>query len=276
MPENQDPPVEPTPSEPQAGVPEVPEPVVDPNLDPNLPEYSQGKDRAALVGIIENLRTSVTAAAPAPAPQPQVQPQVADPTSSNGVGISPDDIYSDTPAFVRSIEDYTNAKVEAGISAAATPLLTPLVGMAKTASQTEKNKEVWDAYGPEIDTEMAKIPLQSRADPAIWNQAVDMIAGRHRDELAHKAAERIVASGGDAGMITSGGITAANGDGIAASPIRTLFNDNDPSIKAFKDEGMTAATVIDHAAKMGHAEEVYAEMLKSKTSRRYSTVGTPS
>ena len=261
------------PSDPPTGPQGDPEPTPDPNLDPNLPEYSQGKDRAALVGMIENLRTSVTVA-PAPVPQPQPQPiPTSEPSPSSG--ISADAIYSDTEGFVKSIQDYTDAKVNAGISAAATPFLTPLVGMAKNASMVEKNKEIWDAYGPEIDSEMAKIPLQSRADPAVWNQAVDMIAGRHRDELAHKAAERIVASGGDAGMITSGGVTSSNGNGISASPIQALFNEDHSSIQAFKDEGMTPATVINHASQMGHTEEVYAEMLKSKTSRRYSTVGSP-
>ena len=220
--------------------------------------------------IIEKLR--VSAAAP-PAPAPVSQPDIAPaPTST---GISADQIYSDTPGFVRSIEDFTNARVEAGISQAATPLLQPLVGMARDSSmRDEKNKEVWSLYGPEIDAKMKDIPLQNKADPALWNQAVNMVAGEHRDDLAQKAAERLIAASGDAGMIISGGITAAGGNGISASPIKALFDEDHPSIQGFKHEGMTVEKVISHAANMGHAEKIYAEMLRSKVSRRYSTKGT--
>ena len=269
----------PLPSEVQAGPPEVPE--LPSNLDASdlkfsadadVADWAKGKSARDLVDLVETLRVAtVSAPAPAPAPAPTLQPDIAPAPAS---GISADAIYSDTPGFVKSIEAYTNAKVSEGISQAATPLLQPLAGMARSSSMAEaKNKEVWDLYGPEIDAKMSSIPLQSKADPALWNQAVDMVAGEHRDDLAQKAAERLIAASGDAGMITSGGITAASGNGITASPIKVLFDENHPSIAGFKKEGLDVAAVIKHAANMGHAEEVYAEMLKSKVSRRYSTKG---
>ena len=241
--------------------------------DANVADWAKGKSAKDLVDLVENLRVAATAA-PVAAPAPALAPVPA-PVGDIPLGISADEIYSDTPGFVRSIEAFTNAKVAEGISQASTPLLQPLAGMARSSSMAEaKNKEVWDLYGPEIDLKMSSIPLQNRADPALWNQAVDMIAGEHRDDLARKAAERIIASAGDAGMLQTGGVTLAGGDVSSLSPIQVLFNEDHPSIQAFKDEGMTAATVVAHASRIGHTEEVYAEMLKSKTSRKYSTKKT--
>ncbi len=280
MPEPQVPPViEPSPvSDPPTGVPEVlelPTSLDASDLkfsaDANVADWAKGKSARDLVDLVETLRVATVSAAPAPVPAPVPVAAAPVPVSN---GISPDAIYSDTPGFVKSIEDYTNARVNEGISQAATPLLQPLSGMARSSSMAEdNNKEVWKLYGPEIDAKMASIPLQNRADPALWNQAVNMVAGEHRDDLAQKAAERLIAASGDAGMLTSGGITSASGNGLTLSPIKVLFDEDHPSIAGFKREGMTAETVISHAATMGHAEEVYAEMLKSKVSRRYSTKG---
>lgn len=271
--------------EPQIGSPEVPKPpssldAVDLRFsaDADVADWAKGKSARELVDLVETLRVATVvpqaSAPPAPYSKPAPQPTAIDPNPA--IGISPDAIYSDTPGFVKSIEDYTTSKVNEGISQAATPLLQPLAGMARDSSmRDEKNKEVWALYGPEIDAKMASIPLQNKADPALWNQAVDMVAGAHRDDLAQKAAERAIAASGDAGMITSGGVTVAGGNGLTASPIKALFDEDHPSIKGFKDEGLDVAFVARHAARQGHTEEVYAEMLKSKVSRRYSTRGTP-
>ena len=241
--------------------------------DADVADWMKGKTAREIGEIGESLR--VAAISPVtPTSTPSPQPVVAPTPALVPEGISADAIYSDTPGFVKSIEDYTNAKVNEGISQAATPLLQPLAGMARSASMAEaKNKEVWALYGPEIDLKMSSIPLQNRADPALWNQAVDMVAGEHRDELARKAAERIIAASGDAGMITAGGVTSTTGNGISASPIQTLFNEGHPSTEGFKKEGMDVATVVRHGANMGYNEEAYAEVLKSKVSRRYSTKG---
>ena len=271
------------PSEPQAGAPEDPKPPqtlegsdLRISTDANTPEWAHGKNVGDLIAQVESLRDAVATATPAPAPLPPAPAAVPVPVPvAPASGISADAIYSDTEGFVRSIQDYTDAKVAEGLQAASGPILQPLAVMARNSAMANpKRKSVWDAYGPEIDAVMAKIPIENRANPELWDQAARMVAGEHIDELARKEADRLIASGGDAGMITSGGVTSATGNGITASPIQALFNDDHPSIQGFKEEGMSVSVVVDHARKMGYDEDTYAKMLEAKTSRRYSTSGS--
>ena len=235
----------------------------------NVPDWAKGKNSMELVDLVEQLRVSQPAPDPTPAPMPSVVP-----TPSPSPAIATDNIYSDTEGFVKSIQEYTQDTVNRGIAQASTPLLAPMASMARSASMNEaKNKDVWDAYGPEIDATMNVLPIQNRADTTVWNQAVDIVAGRHREELARKLADKMLANSGDSGMLPTNGSLPTGGAPSTKSPINALFADDDPSIKKFKDEGMGAENVIAHAARMGHSEEDYAKMLTTNVSRRYTTRG---
>ena len=175
--------------------------------------------------------------------------------------------YSDPEGFGKALEAYVDARTEERLNSASATVLTPLASMARSQSINGKHKDVWTRFGPEIDEVMTKVPPQNKADPSMWDQAAEMIAGRHWRDLASAEAER-KAGLGAAGTIPTDG-APMNPTALGnLSPIHRLFAENDPSIQSFKREGMDAAKVIAHASAMGHTEAAYAEMLKSRRSIR--------
>ena len=249
--------------------------IPDPPQEPDLSAvgghlYSEGKSREDLVNLVEQLRLQAVAPAPTPTPQPTPTPAPVTPS----VGINSEAIYSDTEGFVKSIQDFTQAQITEGIQSASTPLLQPLASMARSSAFADpENKDVVDAYGPEIDATMAALPLQNRTDRNTWVQAIEIVAGRHRKELARAEAEKLFASG-DAGMLATGGTPGApNTPSSNRSPISQLFFDNDPCIANFLEQGMNASAVIAHSDRMGYTETEYVDVLQSKKSRRHTTQG---
>ncbi len=52
------------------------------------------------------------------------------------------------------------------------------------------------------------------------------------------------------------------------SPVRKLFHDGHPAIRAFMDDHIPVEKVIEHGLKRGYSEEAYAELLTKRAARR--------
>ena len=234
--------------------------------DDGVPEWAVGKTADEILEITKTLHATMTSSQPttqtqAPTPvTPQQQP-VQQPS------LSGDMLYSNPDGFVQGVQDYTKATVSESIRQASEPLLAPLATMAR--SEAQRNPEyadIWKRYAPEIDAVMQTVPLNNRGNVDLWNQAAEMVAGKHYRELAKAEAERLVASG-DSGMIPTGGVPSTSAS-ATLSPIDALFAKNDPAIQKFKDAGISATQVKGFASSMGHTEAAYAEMLTSNKNIR--------
>lgn len=201
------------------------------------------------------------------APATSSAPPTPAPAAPAPVGVNPNLIYSDAPGYTNALLAEAERRVEARFAAAAPAFVTPLASMAKLHAQQHR-PDVWTAYGPEIETTAATMDPQLLGDVRAWHRIIDFVASQHVDEIAERRAREIVARGGDSGMLATGGVAAPTGS-ASLSPIRKLFADNSPAVAAFKDDGLDANAVIAHAAKMGHDEAKYANML----TRRAAAVG---
>lgn len=233
----------------------------------NVPEWAIGKTADEMLAITQELHQAVingtpqTPQTPSHTPAASYVPQTPSPSPQ----INTDLMYSNPEAFVKSIVDATRQATREEIASASPALTTPMASMARAQAQSHRPK-VWAKYGPKVDAMMATATPAQKASVQLWQKAVDIVAGEHVDEIARDRAEELMRSG-DTGMLGgAGGVPRTTTS--SASPIRKLFNDGDPSIQPFLDEGLTAKDVIAHGAKMGHSEEKWAEMLTRKTSRR--------
>lgn len=233
--------------------------------DADVPDWAKGKTADEILAIAETMRNSLVTQPPQTQPTPTTQQT----TVQKQQALDPDLIYNDAAAYTQQMAGYVDQSVQRQIAAAATPILTPMVSLARdTASRDASMAEVWSKYGPEIDMTMTNVPMQNRADVAMWRQAAELVAGKHYKELARGEAERL-ASTADSGMLSSGG-GVGTASPTSGDPIDRLFADDHPSIQAFKRIGKSAADIRQHALTMGHSSEAYAEMLKNKRTLRYS------
>jgi len=185
------------------------------------------------------------------------------PTGDGLPAVDPNLIYTDPNEYHRQMEARQEARVKRAVDAATPGVVTPLSGMAKQMARAHR-PDIWASYGPEIETTMAQLPPQSRADVDTWKRVIDYVAGQHVDELARKKAEELIRNGSDTGMLRTNGAPPLGSDGSSASPMRKLFADR-PDIRDFyKDAGITVGDLVEHGSKMGHDEAKWSEMVSRK------------
>lgn len=135
---------------------------------------------------------------------------------------------------------------------------------AKALSQMDpKFKEVWGAYGKEIDALAAspQIPAHMKANKAFWDNAAKVVRGEHTEELveskAKAKAQELAAQMGVS--------TPADSGGFAPTP------NEKKGIDALKDtaygkallERYSPRLIAENAAKLGVSVEKFAEMSAS-------------
>lgn len=233
--------------------------------DDNVPEWAVGKTADEILAMTQQLYTTVQQgtlpAAPATPPSP------ASPAPSQTPSVDPQLLYTDPAAYTQAVFDQARTIAREELASAAPNVTSPISTMAKEYARGHR-PEVWSAYGPEIEAEMAKVNVNARANIETWKMAVDLVAGRHVDTIALKRAEELMAASGDTGSIASAGGITNPSPGSSLSPIAKLFSEKDPSVQGYIDDGLTAADVVTQAARMGKTEEAYAEMLKNRMTRR--------
>lgn len=245
--------------------------------DAPVPSWMRGKTFKEIADYSEQVMQAALTAAPAATPQaPQQQPQQtyqAQPQAAPAAGMpDPNLMYSDAAKYQEQLAAYYDNRLQQQIQQASQPFLKSQVGIARNAAKSDPDDaDVWSEYGHEIDQEMLRVPLEARANPDAWKTAAAYVAGKHRREMMQRYAERNGNQRQDAGTVSSdGGIPpGANGSaGAVGDEIDQLFSEDHPAVERFKEQGMNAQRVRQHATAMGHSAEKYAEMLKRKATIR--------
>lgn len=199
---------------------------------------------------------------PQPAYDYQPQPQPMQPTAAQPP--NPDLMLSDPAEYQRQWDAYNAQRVQQTIQQVSGPYLQAQAAMARNASRSDPEyADVWASYGHEIDLEMAKASVEMRANPDMWKLAADLVAGRHRKELARKEAERIAASMPDAGTLDgSGGIPSAAPP--ASDPLAALWRERPDIAEAYERDGLPLEKVRAHALARGLNLEKFAESIRNR------------
>lgn len=188
------------------------------------------------------------------------------PQPSDGLpAVDPNLIYSNPDEYHRQMEARTEARIQKAISGAAGSVSAPLASMAKAQARTHR-PDIWDRYGPEIETTMASMPSEARANVETWRRVVNYVAGEHVDEIARAKAEELIRSGADSGMLsTQAGSPLDPGRASTRNPIEKLFDEGHPAVKGFVDDGIPVSKVVQHARDRGYTDlQAYADMLTAR------------
>lgn len=244
-----------------------------------VPEWAVGKTADEIVEIANELHQSLLDGSAYAGPSQQGaqpngaqspangsrQPQPPQMNAQNGGAPPQPDpqlIYNDPSEYQRQLDAYNRWQTQQTIQQASGPLLQAQANMARDACRRDPEyADVWDAYAPEIDALMQRVPMQNRADPKSWQQAAEMVAGRHRKELARKEAERLAAEGNLGATISGDATTPGADSGPSRDAISQLFADDHPAIQKFKEQGISAQKVRSHGVQMGHSPDEYAKIL---------------
>ena len=245
---------------------------------PDVPSWMRGRTAEEVMSVSQDMYQTLQRGDYAPGASsdagssnfntssPQASQMNPTPPASPDGDVDPNLMYTDPAAYTRALRDSIRREMRSELQTAAGTLTTPLASMAKhQAMQNPKRKMVWEKYGPEIETIVARLPEHARARPEIWDEAARMVAGEHVDEIAQARAEEIIRRGSDAGMLpTQGGPPSPTSDG-KGSPLAKLFESRDPAVKGFLDDGISLTKVREHYRKRGYAkDEDIVELLTRK------------
>ena len=138
----------------------------------------------------------------------------------------------------------------------AQPLYTGQAQLAKAGSKNDPAlRTAWTKYGSEIESLMAKIPVQQSINKETWDQAAKIVLSNHIDEIAADRAKELAASMG--ALETNRG-----GYGDLPAPSQSAIqqireSDYGKNHLAHYSDSKLAET----AKKMGNSLEEYANMI---------------
>lgn len=242
-----------------------------------VPEWAVGKTADEITELTDKLyKTIMNGSVYAPQPQAPAAPSApaapyAAPFNMQGNAGGPPDtalLYQNPEEYNRQLSAWHRAQTEQHLQNAAMPMLQGQVELAKAeAKRNPKNAEVWKRYAPEIEAELAHLPASLKANPKIWNDAADLIYGRHsdvfeRDKLAaYKPA--------DTGIMGADGLPNRTGTPQNLSPIAKAWAEDAGWIQQFKRlPGMSVAKLRQQVQKMGSSEADYVKHYEAKLAMR--------
>jgi len=228
-----------------------------------VPDWAKGRTADEILETANQLYAAIQSGTPA---QPTA-PTPATPPPPSSSPVDPNLMYSNPHEYDRQLRESIRTEMRTELASAANSVTSPMASMAKEQAKTHRPK-VWDRYGPEIETTMAQLGPNARADVSSWKRVINYVAGEHVDELADARAKEILARGGDSGSLPTHGGPPNMDPASGLSPIRKLFAENHPAVDGYQRDRIPVEKVIAHALKRGHTEEGYAEMLEKNTIRR--------
>jgi hypothetical protein len=234
-----------------------------------VPEWAVGRTADEILEIAKKMYEVVVQAphapappAPAPAPAPSPAPALAPQAPVQPP--NPDLMLTDPAEYQRQLTAYNQWLLDQRLQQVSVPVLASQAQMARNVVRSDPEyADVWASYGPEIDAEMARLPLEQRANPEMWRLATEMVAGRHRKELAAKLAAK-AAIPADAGTVPADAGVPHIQPNAHLDPIDRLFAEVPAIRERYEKAGVSAQAVKDHARAMGHTLESYAELLRKQ------------
>jgi hypothetical protein len=163
------------------------------------PAYLQGKTASEAIDFVNNLVSEAQQLYQTVNTQYQPQPQQTTVTPQNST--DPDLWLTDPAKAEQAHSQKILGQVQNYIGQASQPLLQSNAQISRDVVQ-QRNKDVFNKWGHEVDQIVANVPLAQRS-PALYEQAVKMVKANHVEELAQARAESLMAAG--TGLESGGG-----------------------------------------------------------------------
>lgn len=184
--------------------------------DANVAEWKKFKTPEELDRLTDQMYNIMQQGSPQPAAPaaPQIQPNLAPPVPAPATAGVPDaDMWlSDSAA---AADAHFNARIGQVQKEVLAPQLAGLHNSQAQASRAlavQSHTDAFSRWGPEIDMQMAAIPVENR-NFEMYTEAVKLVKGAHAGEISQEALDKAVADEIErrtaAGTIRSGGDTSA-------------------------------------------------------------------
>lgn len=233
-----------------------------------VPDWARGKTADEIVDMADRMFQYMQQSGgnSHPQPQPQYAPQQprVDAYSNGGYSVqepNPDLMYTDARAYQQQLTAYQQSLVQQQLSAVAAPILSQNAEMARELSRRDPEiSDVWSRYAPEIEVELAGIPVYQR-NKSLYDKAAEIVRGRHWRDFAREEAERLSASGS---------VTERVGTGYGPSnfaphrdSLDEFFDSAHPYVEFARSQGVTKEMVRKQVEGMGTTVEDWVKGAKS-------------
>jgi hypothetical protein len=221
-----------------------------------VPDWAVGKTASEVLGLAVK-QNEIISGMPAYTSNAPTNTAVQDkpwqqytPGTGAQAAMPTDDEWVATPqkAFEKALDANVNARFTPMLDSMSAAIAQGARAQAAMASQKEFAK-----YGPEIDNEVAKVPVAQRTVD-LYRYAVDIVKGRHVDEIAEERVRERMA----------GLPMAERSMGGASGSVATGLVDWEKLPPGIKDKwqraGITEATIREDCAKWGMTPEKFLEM----------------
>ena len=153
----------------------------------DAPAYLRGKNRDQTLQFINQMAQGVQQLA---AQQRQAAAQAA--AANVRLPDMPDasKAYDDPEAWQQAVLQRARAESQLMLNQAAMPVLQQANETAKALSKLD-HKDVWDAYGHEIEATLSALPPNVPRSKQLYDEAVALVRGKHADEIADAKAQAI-------------------------------------------------------------------------------------
>lgn len=178
---------------------------------------------------------------------------------------SPDDFYNDEEGYQRAMNQWAQQLVQAGINQATSQLQPMMQNQAAQSKMLAKQDpdvaDVFERYEPEIVALVEQQTQPQARTVDTWKTAAEVVAGRHRNELAEAKAEEMAAQMNPSPTNRQGGGQGTpTGGRNYRDAIDELWESDHPYVEYCEEQGMTAEDLREQAAKMGHDPETFVEI----------------
>lgn len=178
---------------------------------------------------------------------------------------SPDDFYNDEEGYQRAMNQWAQQLVQAGINEATSRLQPMMQNQAAQSKMLAKQDpdvaDVFERYEPEIVALVEQQTQPQARTVDTWKTAAEVVAGRHRNELAEAKAEEMAAQMNPSPTNRQGGGQGTpTGGRNYRDAIDELWESDHPYVEYCEEQGMTAEDLREQAAKMGHDPETFVEI----------------
>ena len=158
--------------------------------DEAVPSYLRGKTQQEVIDFNVKLVQEATQLANQQQQQMNIPVQQQPVAQAAGGLPDPDLMLTDPQAYQTQLVNTLTSYQQASLQQQAQPVIAAQAETALFMSKNDKSlAEVWDAYGPEIEMQVANIPINLR-NKLLYDQAARLVKGNHADEIAEKRAQK--------------------------------------------------------------------------------------
>lgn len=170
----------------------------------------------------------------------------------------PDLMISNHREYHQQLMAYNEAVRAQELAQAAQPFVSVTAQLSADASRRDpKWQNVWSRYGPEIESLVAANTQHApaaRASKDLWDQAAEIVQGRHYQELAEDLVQRRMAS---QPTLERGGSVAGGVPQTPVDKLDELWQGSSAWVRSCKENDISPAMIRAHCEKRGIPIEDY-------------------